>query len=56
MPALYILFALFVEWALLTHKALRSVTGLCIVALGIPVFFLWKRQGAEVTSRRLGGE
>ena len=42
-PAVYIVFAGFVEWALLTHKALRSITGLCIVALGIPVYYLWRR-------------
>ncbi len=42
LPALYVLFASFVEWALLTHKALRSVAGLCLVALGIPVFYLWR--------------
>jgi APA family basic amino acid/polyamine antiporter len=41
LPALYIVFGLFVEWALLTHKALRSVAGLSIVVLGIPVFYLW---------------
>jgi len=44
LPGLYILFALFVEWALLTHKATRSAAGLCIVALGIPVFYLWRRK------------
>ena len=44
LPGLYIVFALFVEWALLTHKALRSVAGLCIVAVGIPVFYLWQRR------------
>jgi basic amino acid/polyamine antiporter, APA family len=44
-PALYILFAVFVEWALLTHKAAQSVAGLCIVAVGIPVFYLWRRRG-----------
>jgi APA family basic amino acid/polyamine antiporter len=44
LPALYITFALFVEWALLTHKAMQSVAGLCIVALGIPVFYLWQRR------------
>ncbi|HXJ93321.1 MAG TPA: amino acid permease [Terriglobia bacterium] len=44
LPALYIMFALFVEWALLTHKAMQSVAGLCIVALGIPVFYLWRRR------------
>ena len=45
LPGLYILFALFVEWALLTHKAARSAAGLCIVAVGIPVFYLWCRRG-----------
>jgi basic amino acid/polyamine antiporter, APA family len=44
LPGLYIMFALFVEWALLTHKALQSVAGLCIVALGIPVFYLWQHR------------
>ena len=44
LPALYIAFALFVEWALLTHKALRSLAGLCIVAVGIPVYYLWRRS------------
>jgi APA family basic amino acid/polyamine antiporter len=43
LPGLYILFALFVEWALLWHNAARSAAGLCIVALGIPVFYLWRR-------------
>ena len=54
LPALYVLFALFVEWALLTHKTLRSITGLCIVALGIPVFFLWRRRDTEGPSRLKG--
>ncbi|MBZ5564065.1 MAG: amino acid permease [Acidobacteriia bacterium] len=44
LPAIYIAFALFVEWALLTHKALRSVAGLCIVAVGIPVYYFWRRR------------
>jgi len=42
LPALYIIFASFVEWALLTHKTARSFTGLCIVAVGIPVYYLWR--------------
>jgi APA family basic amino acid/polyamine antiporter len=46
LPALYILFASFVEWALLTHKpqAQQSLAGLCIVAVGIPVYYLWRRR------------
>ncbi len=52
LPALYMAFALFVEWALLTHKALRSVVGLCIVALGVPVYYFWqRRRGAEAGVR-----
>jgi hypothetical protein len=47
MPAIYIAFALFVEWALLTHKPGRSLAGLSIVALGVPVFFLWRRRIAN---------
>ncbi|HEV2382390.1 MAG TPA: amino acid permease [Terriglobia bacterium] len=44
LPGVYLIFALFVEWALLTHKATRSAAGLCIVAVGIPVFYLWRRR------------
>jgi APA family basic amino acid/polyamine antiporter len=59
LPAIYIAFALFVEWALLTHKAGRSLAGLSIVAVGVPVFFLWRgravtsgRQTSEVTNQK----
>ena len=44
LPALYVVCALVVEWALLTHKPLRSVAGLSIVALGVPVYYLWSRR------------
>ena len=47
LPALYVVFASFVEWALLTHKALRSIAGLCIVAVGVPVFYLWRRASTH---------
>jgi APA family basic amino acid/polyamine antiporter len=43
-PAIYIAFASFVEWALLTHKPGRSLAGLSIVALGVPVYFLWRKK------------
>ena len=43
-PAIYIVFATFVEWALLTHKVFRSIAGLCLVGLGIPVYYLWRRR------------
>jgi APA family basic amino acid/polyamine antiporter len=44
LPAIYIAFALFVEWALLIHKPGRSLAGLIIVALGVPVYFLWRKR------------
>jgi len=49
LPAIYISLALIVEGALLTHKTGRSLAGLIIVALGVPVYFLWRRKRA-VTS------
>jgi len=47
LPGLYIVFALFVEWALLTHKTGRSLAGLSIVGVGIPVYFLWRRKSSS---------
>jgi basic amino acid/polyamine antiporter, APA family len=44
-PAIYILFATFVEWALLAHKTFRSIAGLCLVGLGMPVYYLWRGRG-----------
>ena len=48
LPLLYIAFASFVELALLTNKdkALQSFAGLSIVAIGVPVYFLWRRRAA----------
>jgi APA family basic amino acid/polyamine antiporter len=50
-PALYIAFAVFVEWALLTHKAGRSMAGLGIVAIGVPVYYGWRRKEAQESHR-----
>ena len=47
LPLLYIAFASFVELALLTHKTLRSFAGLSIVAIGIPVYYLWRRSATD---------
>jgi basic amino acid/polyamine antiporter, APA family len=47
LPLMYIAFALFIEWALITHKAMRSVAGLSIVLAGIPAYYLytwWHRE------------
>jgi APA family basic amino acid/polyamine antiporter len=52
LPLLYIAFASFVELALLTHKTLRSFAGLSIVAIGIPVYYLWRRKAARTSPRR----
>jgi len=50
LPMLYIAFASFVELALLTHKTFRSFAGLSIVAIGIPVYYLWRRSAAPSVS------
>jgi APA family basic amino acid/polyamine antiporter len=47
LPLLYIAFASFVELALLTHKPLECVAGLSIVALGFPVYYLWRQFAAS---------
>lgn len=48
LPLLYIAFASFVELALLTNKdkAWQSIAGMSIVAIGIPVYYLWRRLAA----------
>jgi basic amino acid/polyamine antiporter, APA family len=43
-PTLYIVLALFIEWALLMYRPGRSLAGLGIVAVGIPIYFLWHRR------------
>ena len=43
-PVLYIVLALFIEWALLMHRPVRSLAGLGIVAIGVPIYFLWQRR------------
>ena len=43
-PVLYIVLALFIEWALLVHRPVRSLAGLGIVAIGVPIYFLWQRR------------
>lgn len=43
LPLLYMAVAIFVELALLIHKPARSFAGLSLVAIGIPVYYLWRR-------------
>jgi APA family basic amino acid/polyamine antiporter len=49
LPLVYIAFASFVELALLTHKTFRSIAGLCIVAIGIPVYYFWSGRAGALT-------
>ena len=52
LPLLYIAFASFVELALLTSKdkALQSFAGLSIVAIGVPVYYLWRKRKTVAAS------
>jgi APA family basic amino acid/polyamine antiporter len=43
-PILYIVLALIIEWALLMHRTGQSLAGLGIVAVGIPIYFLWHKR------------
>jgi basic amino acid/polyamine antiporter, APA family len=45
LPAIYIVMALFIDVVLLRYKPQYTWPGLIIVLLGIPVYFLWRRQG-----------
>jgi APA family basic amino acid/polyamine antiporter len=46
LPAIYIVMALFIDVVLLRYKPQYTWPGLCIVLLGIPVYFLWKRTSS----------
>ena len=44
LPAIYIVMALFIDVVLLRFKPQYTWPGLCIVLLGIPVYYLWSRS------------
>ena len=44
LPAIYIVMALFIDIVLLRYKPQYTWPGLCIVLLGIPVYFLWNSR------------
>ena len=44
LPAIYIVMALFIDVVLLRYKPQYTWPGLCIVLLGIPVYFLWRSR------------
>ena len=47
LPAIYIVMALFIDIVLLLYKPQYTWPGLVIVLLGIPVYFLWSRNGVQ---------
>ena len=47
LPAIYIVIALLIDIVLLRYKPQYTWPGLIIVLLGIPVYFLWSRRGAD---------
>ncbi|HUZ46073.1 MAG TPA: amino acid permease [Terriglobia bacterium] len=57
-PVVYIVLAVFVEGALLLHRPGRSLAGLGIVAIGIPIYYFWhnrNRVPGHGTERRRDG-
>ena len=50
LPAVYIIFAVFIDVVLLLYKPQYTWPGLIIVLLGIPVYFAWSRGGKSVPS------
>jgi APA family basic amino acid/polyamine antiporter len=49
LPAIYIVMALFIDVVLLRYKPQYTWPGLCIVLLGIPVYYIW-RPRTQTTS------
>ncbi len=47
LPAIYIVMALFIDVVLLRFKPQYTWPGLCIVLLGIPVYYLWSRRDPQ---------
>jgi APA family basic amino acid/polyamine antiporter len=50
LPAIYIVMALFIDVVLLRYKPQYTWPGLCIVLLGIPVYYLWSRRSGRATT------
>jgi basic amino acid/polyamine antiporter, APA family len=48
LPAIYIVFALFIDVVLLLYKPQYTWPGLIIVLVGIPVYYLWSRSATGV--------
>jgi basic amino acid/polyamine antiporter, APA family len=43
-PAVYIVLAVFIEWTLLWNRPVRSLAGLGIVVMGIPIYYFWRNR------------
>ena len=56
LPALYIVLALWVSLVLLRYKPQYTWPGLILVALGWPVFLLWKRQNRAADVHLIAGD
>jgi len=54
LPALYIVMATWICVVLLRYKPQYTWPGLVIVLLGVPVYLIWKRQGAVAASEVAG--
>lgn len=52
LPALYLVLAVFIEVQLLRYKPQYTWPGLILVALGIPVYFLWKNVSSRERPRK----
>jgi APA family basic amino acid/polyamine antiporter len=50
LPAIYIVLALFIEVQLLRYKPQYTWPGLILVAVGIPVYFLWRRTTSRAAA------
>ncbi|MBI5510265.1 MAG: amino acid permease [Deltaproteobacteria bacterium] len=50
LPALYIVMAAFIEIQLLRYKPQYTWPGLCLVLVGIPVYYLWRRRPATAAA------
>ena len=46
LPAVYIIFAVYIDVVLLLYQPQYTWPGLIIVLLGIPVYYAWSRAGA----------
>jgi APA family basic amino acid/polyamine antiporter len=44
-PLLFVLIHLWIVWGSVKEKPFESLVGVVIVAIGIPIYFIWKALG-----------